>query len=536
MTLPGMLLRGRVRQQGRRYAARPKFDIASTAANTTAAGAHLARGGGHAFRSFHFGTSEYASCFTNLPQPDPTYFRQQAVAYLQDTFDGKLWYDRPIASLLRGERLVKGAPDATVDTHSALGRVNGRQVWSTPDEITLLQEHITTYQSPYTDLRDVIRQVEEDLFTHFAGFLIGHQCVDFGKQDGVTEIEEAVMANTVERRLNDLLLRDEGDGVLTVNRQPIYVACVSNFTNFLDLSRKTLRSLEVGIPVVLLGRSQTSQHVFRWTELLLELAATKGGMDPGMLTYLSCPVQDLTDILQTCEANTGNLYVTCSRELAAELKRIYPATVASTGGPNTLVVTSNVPVEKIKKDGTTVPNSMPADLQAAIRTSATIESAGQCTALRHCVVPLNTTDESLANLWQGTTTLTDPSQALERGQFDSVAAHQATPTPPMEDYTNPAGQADIYYKIADQLPTEPLPEYWRHVGPSKEHFHLMSHHCGYTLTPILFIGVGGFYKTEPGKVAGGCGGPRPLAQYSSTHFTGRQWSSVRSAEGRSRLV
>jgi hypothetical protein len=469
MALTGMLLRGRIGRQGHRCAAR--LAATATTTSTTAAGqasrVPFAGGRRQAFRHFHFGTSEYASCFANLPEPDPSYFRQQAVAYLQDTFDGNVWYDRPIASLLRGERLVAGAADSAVDTHSALGQVNGRQVWSTPDEVTLLRNHITTYQSPYTDLRDVIRQVEEDLFTHYSGFLIGHQCIDFGKQDGATEIEEAVMANTVERRLNDLLLQDEVDGVLTVNRQPIYVACVSNFSNFLDLSRKTLRSLEVGIPVVLLGRSQTSQHVFRWTELLLELAAVNGGMDPGMLTYLSCPVQDLTEILQTCETHTGNLYVTCSRELAAELKRIYPATVASTGGPNTLVVTSNVSVEKIKKDGTTVPNSMPADLQAAIRTSATIESAGQCTALRHCVVPLDTTDESLANLWQGTTTLTDPAHALKHGIFDSVAAHKATPTPPMEDYSNPAGQTDVYYKITDQLPTAPLPEYWRHVSPSK---------------------------------------------------------------------
>ena len=36
--------------------------------------------------------------------------------------------------------------------------------------------------------------------------------MDFMKQDGVTEIEESIEANMLERYLNDLLLQDEQDG------------------------------------------------------------------------------------------------------------------------------------------------------------------------------------------------------------------------------------------------------------------------------------------------------------------------------------
>jgi len=455
-------------------------------------------------RSFHFATPEYASCFVNLPEPDPAYFRRQAVDYLRQQYDPQLWYDTPVCSLLRGERLTAAsataattATDGTttttttttaiMDTHNSLGQVNGKQIWSTNEEWTALQQHINTYQSNTKDLRDLIRMVEEDIMTHHAGFLIGNQCVDFAKQDGVTEIEEAVMANTVERRLNDQLLDAEERGEITIDRRPIYVACVSNFSNFLDLSRKTLRSLEVGVPVIILGRSHTSQHVFRWTELLLKLAVEQHGMDAGMITYLNGSVEDLQRILHSCEHATGNLYATCSRALAATLKANYPRTVASTGGPNTLVVTSNIVEEKKDKkdennnknnnneDGktentsattptTTTPDSLTAAVQAAIKTSAAIESAGQCTALRHCVIPPQTSDESLEGLWMSTTTAESPTDALQACKFDGVFSHQATPAPPSDVYRHPPNQPNVSYKVSNELPDGPMNEYWRQVA------------------------------------------------------------------------
>lgn len=46
-------------------------------------------------RKFNFASSQYASCFKDLPKPDVAKLRKDAMEYL-DSFDGKTWYDDPV--------------------------------------------------------------------------------------------------------------------------------------------------------------------------------------------------------------------------------------------------------------------------------------------------------------------------------------------------------------------------------------------------------------------------------------------------------
>eukprot|EP00536_Pseudo-nitzschia_multiseries_P017700 jgi/Psemu1/299529/fgenesh1_pm.1737_\ len=396
-------------------------------------------------RSFHFASSEYVACFNELPEPDVGTLKESAINALA-AFDKEAWYQDPISSLLNGTELRGGH---SIETINALGDVNGRQEYATPDQVQALKDHISTFQSNHTDLRDPIRRIEQKLLTEYAGVLIANQCIDFQKQDGVTELEEAVMANHVERALNDLVLRDETDGKIVLNRGPVYVSAVSNFTNFLDLFRKTIRSLELGIPCIVLGRSNTAQHSYRWTKLLAELLEEEN-VDPGMITFLSCPLEDIRDILQSCREHTGNLYYTCSRDLARAIKSDYPDTVASTGGPNTLVVSDW---------------SNPS-IRDAIRMSATIESSGQCTALRHVVAPIGTTETDVEEALGSAQSIESADEALRKGGFDGIFPHHKgqTPAPGSDEGYTRHGKVDASYRILkDKLPPNDTKEFWRRV-------------------------------------------------------------------------
>ena len=137
------------------------------------------------------------------------------------------------------------------DTTDAAGVVNGRQV--TADDATFctilksIQAQTDAARETVTaekllDYRRKMRNIEQKLLhPMLACQLVGNQAMDFLKQDGFTEIEESVEANHVERKFNDMLLEDEAGGMVSVQREPVFVACVSNFSNFLDLFRKTLR-------------------------------------------------------------------------------------------------------------------------------------------------------------------------------------------------------------------------------------------------------------------------------------------------------
>ena len=49
--------------------------------------------------SFHFGSSDYAKAFQDLPTPDVPALKEAALKYL-DNFDGQLWYEDPVSSFL----------------------------------------------------------------------------------------------------------------------------------------------------------------------------------------------------------------------------------------------------------------------------------------------------------------------------------------------------------------------------------------------------------------------------------------------------
>lgn len=48
-------------------------------------------------RQFNFASSQYASCFDEIPTPDVVKLRKDAVKYL-DSFDKQSWYDDPVRS------------------------------------------------------------------------------------------------------------------------------------------------------------------------------------------------------------------------------------------------------------------------------------------------------------------------------------------------------------------------------------------------------------------------------------------------------
>ncbi len=332
-------------------------------------------------RSYNFAASNYARAFDRNGYPEAASgddFRkkvsQDTVAYLE-RFEPASWSDDPVVTLLKGEALTGGSIE---DTWDAFETKNGKVVQATREQVDAVIAHMAEYVPPKTDYREEVRAMEREVFDVWGGspwpaFLVGNQALDFKKQDGITEIEESVQANTVERRLADLLLQDEADGKVRISRAPAYVGCVSNFSNFLDLSRKTLRNIELGVPAVVLSRSNTTQHMFRWARMLVELMP-KYGVDAGMVTYLAAPRREKARVFETASSECP-MYFTCSREVAKDLRSFHGPVMASTGGPNTLVASQFTP-----------------SIAEAVKLSATIENSGQCTALRHAVVNCSEAD------------------------------------------------------------------------------------------------------------------------------------------------
>lgn len=150
-----------------------------------------------------------------------------------------------------------------------------------------------------------------------------------------------------------------------------------------------------------------------------------------------------------CAEQAGVLYTTCSRQLAKSIKSNYHNTIASTGGPNTLITL----------DWTK-------EVQNAIRTSASIECAGQCTALRQAVVPDTVTEKDVEALFDDITHVDSPVKSLKNNAFDGVfSGHHGTSQPSATEYKKHKVN-DAYFKVSHEFPSPPsgeVNEYWRKV-------------------------------------------------------------------------
>jgi hypothetical protein len=398
-------------------------------------------------RSYHFASTKYNACFGDLPTIDGNELRKASIARLeQHEANPKVWYDDPIMTNVNGVQL--GSNKATITT-DAFNNENGLIKLATQEELDAVVEHLSNFDTTTKDYRKEVRAMEAEIFEmNNAAELVALQAAEFFKQDGVTEIEESVEANEVERRLNDQLLEDENNSVIDICRAPVFVGCVSNFTNFLDLSRKVLRHLEVGVPCVVLSRSNTTQHMYRWYQKLDSMMG-KYGLDRGMLTYAALSIDQTQQLFQRFP--DGPMHITTSREVAESVRKCHDNVLSSTGGPNTLVSTELTP-----------------DIMQAIRWSASIENSGQCTALRHAVVS-GTTEEDVISLLNGENKIKSSSESLSTGGFANLFENH--PIAPLENgYTEVQPESHgqkCAYKMNvhgnHPLPKEGLDEHWRQV-------------------------------------------------------------------------
>eukprot|EP00472_Partenskyella_glossopodia_P009340 CAMPEP_0197538412 /NCGR_PEP_ID=MMETSP1318-20131121/59632_1 /TAXON_ID=552666 /ORGANISM="Partenskyella glossopodia, Strain RCC365" /LENGTH=714 /DNA_ID=CAMNT_0043096819 /DNA_START=153 /DNA_END=2297 /DNA_ORIENTATION=+ len=384
-------------------------------------------------RAYNIGTEVFHKSFEGLPAVDRTSLKNAALTYLE-SFDPQTWYDDPIRTIVEGKEYVEGGKQ--VETVNAFTEKNGLQLISSQETVDVICEHLQNFKPSKKDYREAVRKIEAELFNDLAGALIGNQALDFKKQDGITEIEEALEAGAIERRLNDQLFEDEQAGKIEIKRNPAFVGCVSNFSNFLDLSKKVLRNIELGVPVCVLSRNNTTQHMFRWTQLLLNLMA-KHGVESGMVTYASCDIPQQQQLFSVLKDSP--MYFTGSREIAKTLKGFLPNTMSSTGGPNTLLST------KLNEQ-----------VAQAIRTSTLIENSGQCTAMRHVVLPEVET-EHLDEIFAKTRVVKDSREAIMTdecaGLFDGQDFKISS------GYTQHPTQS-VEYKVDSNLPVQ-IEENWR---------------------------------------------------------------------------
>eukprot|EP00397_Hematodinium_sp_SG-2012_P006668 GEMP01006702.1.p1 GENE.GEMP01006702.1~~GEMP01006702.1.p1 ORF type:complete len:689 (+),score=196.59 GEMP01006702.1:78-2144(+) len=386
-------------------------------------------------------SSAFHKSFGNLPDKDMQKLRKDTVKYISE-FNPQAWYDDPMRTIINGKP-VPHADDKTVTTPNAFDEPNGKQILSPPAVIDQVIAHVKNFVPTKLDNRKGMRAIEDMFLSGDKDAMIaGNQSIDFRKQDGVTEIEESCGACVVEMRLNDALFADEQAGKVIICRRPAFVGCVSNFSTFLDLCRKTIRNVELGIPVVVLSRSNTGQHMYRWFQFLVE-NMKKHDVNLGMVTFVSCSLEEQIRLVR--QYPDSPFYVTSNRKTASNIKQIPCNNLfASTGGPNTLVATEFTP-----------------QVAEAVRISNLIENKGQCTALRHFVCP--TKDPKMVDqIYDKVTMVSSPSEALEKGEFCALFKRDAKRFKVEKGYKtlDEKGNGLIHYRINDQLPVT-IDEMWR---------------------------------------------------------------------------
>mmetsp|Transcript_82485 Transcript_82485/g.163774 ORF Transcript_82485/g.163774 Transcript_82485/m.163774 type:complete len:735 (+) Transcript_82485:61-2265(+) len=398
--------------------------------------------------AYNFATVAYQALMEPAPGIDTDALRAE-VSQRVARFDPKAWHEVPVATMLRGEPLCAEG-DVNTETVDAFGKPNGKQVLSGPRAVDEVAAHVLNFRvAPGTeDIRQAVRRIEDTFFMGpFAPELVANQLLDFHKQDGITEIEESSQAMLCERRLNDALLEDERNGRVAIGRTPAFVGAVSNFSNFLDLCRKIFRNMELGVPIVVLSRSNTTQHMFRYVVMLLA-QLRDNGLDTGLCTYCSCSVEEQRRLLKACPGSP--MYFTGSRAVASRIKEVLPRLVASTGGPNTMVIG---------------PGGLKNDVARAACASSLIEHKGQCTAMRHVVLP-GATEADVRAIYETAPLLLEGGavECLQRKEFSAML--KGLEKPLAEGYQElsigavSASKASVAFRISEQLP-KAINEQWR---------------------------------------------------------------------------
>jgi hypothetical protein len=418
-------------------------------------------------RPYHFASPGFHAALLPAVAAEREPLRAAATHALNG-FDKAKWHSSPVATVLEGNILDGGT---RVDTLDAFGLANGSQLLAAPSELDRLIDHATGFVPARADLRTAVRAAEAALLSPaMAGELIANQTLDFGKQDGVTEIEEAIQANPVEQRLNDQLWDSEAAGRVVIPRRIALVPCVSNFSHFLDMCRKTLRNIELGIPVMVLSRNHTSQYPYRWVIALVDQLKAHG-VDSRYLTFCSADLSSQQALIKAAAAAAAAdttmadappsppFLFTGARQLAETIKRdVAGGMIASTQGPNLMVALG-------------LPNSV----AAAAAMSATIENSGQCTALRVLVAPgAEATPATVEAMFDTTSGGGDAPGYLAAGEFAGLlepppmSMEGGAPITPA-GYTAHPSTARVSYRVRPDLPAPPgaeesaFEEHWRQV-------------------------------------------------------------------------